>query len=79
MYIGETGRRFCDRLADHRGYVSRKDLKHPIGLHFNQDGHHVTDMIPLPIEKVFPEGDDLLRKRREKVWIQAYDAVSYHC
>ena len=77
VYIGETRRRFCDRLTDHRGYVTRKVLDHPIGFHFNKEGHDITDMIPLPIEKVFPEGDDLLRKRREKVWIHAYDAVSY--
>ena len=77
VYIGETERRFCDRLTDHRGYVSRKVLNHPIGHHFNQEGHDITDMIPLPIEKVYPEGDDLLRKRREKLWILRYDAVNF--
>ena len=60
-----------------RGYVSRKVLNHPIGHHFNQEGHDITDMIPLPIEKVYPEGDDLLRKRREKLWILRYDAVNF--
>ena len=68
---------FCDRLAYHRGYVSRKVLNHPIGRHFNKEGHCITDMIPIPIEKVYPEGDDLLRKRREKLWIQRYDAVNF--
>ena len=77
VYIGETERRFSDRLTDHRGYVNRKVLNHPIGGHFNKGGHDITDMIPIPIEKVYPENDDLLRKRREKLWIQRYDAVSF--
>ena len=77
VYIGETERRFCDRLTDHRGYVSRKVLNHPIGHHFNQEGHDITDMIPLTIEKVYPEGNDLLCKRREKLWILRYDAVNF--
>ena len=77
VYIGETQRRFCDRLADHRGYVSRKVLDHPIGLHFNKRGHDITDMKAFPIEKVLPEGDHLLRKRREKVWIQSCNSVSF--
>ena len=74
VYIGETERRFCDRLTDHRGYINRKE-KHPVGDHFNRPGHDITDLIPLPIEKVFPEGDHQLRKQREKFWIHKYDAV----
>ena len=75
VYIGETKRKFCQRLADHRGYIERKVLNHPVGNHFNQPGHDVTDLIPLPIEKVFPEGNHQLRKQREKYWIQKYDSV----
>ena len=75
VYIGETSRKFSERLTDHRGYITRKILNHPVGQHFNLPGHDVTDLIPLPIEKVFPEGDHQLRKQREKYWIQQYDAV----
>ena len=77
MYVGETQRRFCDRLTDHRGYVNRKVLDHPVGSHFNQGSHDITDLVPLPIEKVLPMGDHRLRKRREKVWIQRYNAVEW--
>lgn len=77
VYIGETSRRFCDRLADHRGYITRKVLDHPVGAHFNMPGHDITDLVPLPIEKVFPEGNDQLRKQREKFWIQQYEAVCF--
>ena len=77
VYVGETQRRFCDRLTDHRGYIRRKVLNHPIGFHFNQRGHdkNGTDLLATPIEKVLPMDDHLLRKRREKVWIQRYDSV----
>lgn len=73
VYIGETSRRFCDRLADHRGYINRKRLDTQVGNHFNLPGHVVTDLKPLPIEKVLPEGDNQLRRERERFWIQQYD------
>ena len=75
VYIGETKRKFCQRLADHRGYIKRKVLNHPVENHFNQPGHDITNLIPLPIEKVFPEGNHQLMKQREKYWIQKYDSV----
>ena len=79
VYVGETQRRFCDRLTDHRGYINRKVLNHPIGLHFNQRGHdkNGADLLPIPIERVLPMEDHSLRRRREKVWIQKYDAIMY--
>ena len=77
VYIGETQRRFCDRVAEHRGYVTQKKLDHPVGRHFNQGIHSVTDLCPTAIEKVHPEGNTLLRRRREKLWINRYDAVAY--
>ena len=79
VYVGETQRRFCDRLTDHRGYINRKVLNHPIRLHFNQRGHdkNGADLLPILIERVLPMEDHSLRRRREKVWIQKYDAIMY--
>ena len=77
VYIGETSRRFCDRFAEHRGYVSQKKLDKPIGEHFNREGHKITDLVPLPIERVLPLTDNFLRKRREKLWIYRYDSASH--
>ena len=77
VYIGETQRRFCDRLQDHRGCITQKKLDHPIGEHFNRKGHKVTDLLPIAFERVLPKGDTLLRKRREKFWINQYDAVTF--
>ena len=75
VYIGETGRRVCDRVADHRSAIYQKKLDHPVGAHFCQPGHSVTDLVALPIEKVLPTGNVLLRRRREKLWINNYNSV----
>ena len=58
-------------------YYTYVSLTIPTIPRFNKGGHDITDMIPIPIEKVYPENDDLLRRRREKLWIQRYDAVSF--
>ena len=79
VYIGETEHKFSERLTDHRGYVNRH-TDHAIGRHFNLAGHDVTDMVPVPIEKIFlsqNESIDRIRKRREKYWIQMYDSTSF--
>ena len=77
IYIGETQRKFCERLTEHRGYVTKKQLNQPVGLHFSQKGHSIEDMIAIAIEKVMPLGDHLLRKCREKYWINNCDSVSF--
>ena len=77
VYIGETGRRFCDRFADHRGYVSRKELDKVVGEHFNKPRHKYEDMLPTIIEQVLPLNDPFLRSRREKYWINKYQAIDY--
>ena len=77
VYIGETGRRFRDRFTDHRGYVSRKELDKAVGEHFNKPRHNIEDMIPTVIEKVQPSNDNFLRSRREKYWINKYQAIDY--
>ncbi len=52
------------------------------GGHFSLPGHSVNDMVPLAIEKVRcsdPKLEPALRKRREKLWINRYDATTYGC
>ena len=78
VYIGETKRRLCERIQEHRGAITQKKMDHPVGAHFNQVGlrHSVTDLIPLAIERVVPKHDTALRKRREHFWINNYMATS---
>ena len=77
LYIGETGKRACDRFQQHRGYVTQMKVDTPAGEHFNMKGHDIKDMNFLPIEKVHPAGDTELRKTRESVWIRRYDSVNF--
>ena len=77
LYIGETKRRACDRFTDHRGYVTQGRLETPAGEHFSKKNHTTMDMSFLPLERVLPQGDDILRKTRETVWIRNYDAITF--
>ena len=75
-YIGETARRFADRFTDHRGYVTRNESKQPAGQHFNLPGHKLEDLMGLAFERVLPAEDTMLRKVREKLWINRYEPVA---
>ena len=52
-------------------------LNWSVGHHFNQHAHTITDLIAMPIEKVFPTNCPLTRKNRESYWIANYDSVSF--
>ena len=77
VYIGQTKRRFCDRIAEHRGYISQKKLEQVCGNHFNKNGHSQDDMLPIVLEKVSPRNDEFLRLKREEFWIRTYQSVEY--
>ena len=77
VYIGQTKRRFCDRISEHRGYISQKKLDQVCGEHFNKNGHSQNDMLAIILEKVNPEGDDFLRLKREEIWIRTYQSVEF--
>ena len=66
MYIGETGQHFCDRFTAHRGYVNRKEVDKPIGLHFNITDNTLMDMTPMIIEEVRPKNDPNIRLIRKR-------------
>ena len=76
-YIGETSRRFADRLTDHRSSIKCKELKHPVGQHFNQGSHQLSDLVAIAIERVHPSGNARVRKTRESLWISRYDSASF--
>ena len=78
FYLGETKRQLRVRALEHKGVVRRK-VKNEVGSHFSR-GHGKNPESYLQIEgieRVFPFGDDLLRKRRESLWIQRYDAIRF--
>ena len=52
-------------------------METPAGLHFNSRGHTVEDLQMLPFERVRPANDPHVRKSREKLWINLYQAVQH--
>jgi len=72
QYVGETKRQFTVRYWEHIKVIENHK-NHPVGYHFNQEGHSSLDVIPTILEVL--NGDPSLesstktRKLREKVWI----------
>ena len=78
VYIGETKRRFRDRVQEH--IRSIKNKVGDVGAHFNPRGHSTADLMVVAIEKVNhrnPKKRDGMRKVRESLWISRYDAVQF--
>ena len=73
IYIGETERRFKDRIADHLGYIKNKKLELPTGEHFNKNGHSLSDLKAIILEKV-TSSDQLYRKERERYLIRKFNS-----
>ena len=74
-YIGETGRLFKFRLAEHRGYIVNKDESQATGLHFNLPGHTLAHMKATVLELVNRNSEEY-RKEREKFYIRKFN--TYH-
>ena len=71
-YVGQSGQKCAQRMAQHRGYVNNRNLNQPTGNHFNQPGHSVSDMKITVLEKV-KQRDELYRREREKYFINKFD------
>ena len=48
-----------------------------VGEHFNSRGHSISDMRFVAIEQIRPMGDTLLRRQRERLWINIYDSIEF--
>jgi len=68
QYVGETGRALKNRITDHLSAIRlKKDT--PIGLHFNQQGHSISDFSVVPIEQLKQNTDaQYLRRMKEANW-----------
>ena len=73
QYIGETGRKFKDRMGEHLNYVKKPDLSQPTGAHFNMKGHSISDMKMCIIEKC-SQNSTMYRKTREEYFITKFNS-----
>ena len=65
QYVGQTKRKFCDRMREHwYSIVNKKDTA--IGIHFNSRCHSVDDFRVLVIEKVMPNSNGFLLEKEDK-------------
>ena len=67
-----------DRIQEHIRNI-KKNIG-DIGNHFNLRGHSIADLVVVAIERVNhrnPKKRDGLRKVRESLWIDRYDAVEF--
>ena len=71
-YIGQTKRKFKDRLSEHRDYVKRDVISEPSGDHFSKRGHNVAHLKGLVLEQV-RNSDPFILKTREHLLIQKFD------
>ena len=73
QYVGQTGRRYYDRVMDHLRYI--KAGKHALGEHYkNSKCDPNKDLKFQVIERVYPN-DDHMRLHREKFWIDKLDVM----
>jgi hypothetical protein len=66
QYVGQTGRKFADRINEHLYYIRKK--KEATGTHFSTDNHTNSDMRVQIVEKVMPNTVNM-RLERESMWI----------
>ena len=71
-YIGKTIQSFQRRFSDHRDYIKRGILTEPSGEHFSKDGHNVSHLKGLILEKV-KNKDPYILKSREHMYIKKFD------
>ena len=71
-YIGQTGRKFKLRLADHKGYITNQVLSQPVGSHFNLPGHCLANLQATVLEQV-KFNDETYRIEREKYLINKFN------
>ena len=75
-YVGQTKRKFKDRLAEHRDYPKRDVLTEPSGMHFTKRGHNVSHLRGLVLEKVRSR-DPFILKTREHLLIKKFDTFRH--
>ena len=71
-YVGKSVNSFQKRFSDHRDYVKRGIITEPSGAHFSINGHNVSHMKGLILEKV-KDKDPYVLKAREHMYIRKFD------
>ena len=77
QYGGETGQTAVKRFTDHHGTVTQdchQLTNAPVGLHFRQQGHSISDCVFIPVEKINSK-NIFIRKARERRMISSLNLI----
>ena len=73
VYVGETNRRLKDRIMEHRSSIrTGKDCS--VSNHFTSNGHNLSDLKVIGVEKSRKK-NDIYRREREKLWMKLLHTV----
>ena len=78
QYIGTTGKSAEVRFVGHRSTIVQDchlNTRTPVGSHFRQKGHSLSDLVFVPIEKCY--GSAQIRLARESMYIQIFKTMEY--
>ena len=67
QYIGQTGRRICERFSEHKNSIKKNSQK-AVGEHFFLPGHKQCDLQIVPFEEIRSK-NPFVRLSREKYYI----------
>ena len=71
--MGETNRRLKDRIIEHRSSIrTGKDCS--VSNHFTSNGHNLSDLKVIGVEKSRKK-NDIYRREREKLWMKLLHTV----
>ena len=70
-YIGESYRSLKQRTKEHISYIKTIFPTKATGVHFNSQGHNLSNMNVTILEKV--KGDESYRKERETLLIRKFN------
>ena len=78
QYCGETGQSAEERFCGHRNTVIQachQDTNLPVGGHFREVGHTISDFVFTPVEKI-QSNNVFVRKVRERQMINRFDLIN---
>ena len=78
QYIGTSGKSGETRFRGHKATVTQechKNTKTPVGSHFRQPGHSLSDLEFIPFEKCY--GNEQIRLARESMYIQLFGTMEF--
>ena len=79
QYAGETGCTAEERFVGHRNTIVQachQGTSLPVGQHFQQPGHYVSDFVFTPVEKIY-SNNIFVRKARERNLINTLDLIDH--